>query len=245
MKKILIIEAELESRRNISALLRELDYNPIEAENGPGGVELAKREKPDLILCDFKTTELDGHGFLQAMKRDAGLASIPLVFLIDQGEKADVRHGTNLQANDYLTKPVANAELVRVIEALLRPSRRRIKREFKPDFSSSDPLLKLNLTPRTAETLLWLAQGKTNHDIATILGITESTVKKHVQEIFKKLDVETRSAATVRALEVLGSKSRRRRQNNADSLTDGESVRETNTTIFKTPRSDIADASIK
>ncbi|MGH7971092.1 MAG: response regulator transcription factor [Limisphaerales bacterium] len=61
----------------------------------------------------------------------------------------------------------------------------------------------LGLTPRAAKTLLWLAQGKTNSDIATILGITESTIKKHVQEIFDKLGVETRGTAAVRALEVL------------------------------------------
>ncbi len=112
---------------------------------------------------------------MQALKREAGPASIPFVFLADQGEKTDLRNGMNLQANDYLTQPVANAELVRAIEASSRRSRRRIKREFKPDFSSADPLLKLNLTPRAAETLS-VAQGKTNHDIATILGITESTV---------------------------------------------------------------------
>jgi len=70
-------------------------------------------------------------------------------------------------------------------------------------------LLKLGLTARATETLLWLAQGKTNPDIATILGITESTVKKHVQEIFEKLGVETRGAATVRALEALSSPSPR------------------------------------
>jgi DNA-binding CsgD family transcriptional regulator len=64
-------------------------------------------------------------------------------------------------------------------------------------------LLKLGLTPRATEALLWLAQGKTNSDIASILGITESTVKKHVQEMFEKLGVETRGAATVRALEIL------------------------------------------
>ncbi len=84
------------------------------------------------------------------------------------------------------------------------PLRTAGKREFKPDFSSVGPLLKLGLTPRAAETLLWLAQGKTNADIATILGITESTVKKYVQEMFEKLGVETRGAATVRALECIG-----------------------------------------
>jgi DNA-binding CsgD family transcriptional regulator len=76
---------------------------------------------------------------------------------------------------------------------------------MKTDFSSAEPLLKLGLTQRAAEALLWLAQGKTNGDIASILGITESTVKKHVQEIFEKLGVETRGAATLRALEVLNS----------------------------------------
>jgi DNA-binding CsgD family transcriptional regulator len=68
-------------------------------------------------------------------------------------------------------------------------------------------LLKLGLTPRAAEALLWAAQGKTNSDIAVILGISESTVKKHMLEVFEKLGVETRSAATLRALEVLGSPS--------------------------------------
>jgi DNA-binding CsgD family transcriptional regulator len=66
-------------------------------------------------------------------------------------------------------------------------------------------LLKLNLTPRVAEVLLWVAQGKTNGDIAAILGISESTVKKHLLEIFQQLGVETRSAATLRALEVLNA----------------------------------------
>jgi DNA-binding NarL/FixJ family response regulator len=102
-----------------------------------------------------------------------------------------------------LTKPVANADLIRAIETRLRRSEQQLNREFKPDFSSSKRLVALGLTPRAAEALLWLAQGKTNSDIATILGITESTVKKHIQEVFEKLGVETRGAATVRALEVL------------------------------------------
>jgi DNA-binding NarL/FixJ family response regulator len=149
--------------------------------------------------------ELDGYGVLQALQQDAGLALIPFIFLTAKGDKESLRSGMNLGADDYLTKPVANAELVQAIEARLRRSQQQAKREFKPNFSSPEPLLKLGLTPRAAETLLWLSQGKTNSDIATILGITESTVKKHVQEIFEKVGVETRGAATVRALEVLNA----------------------------------------
>jgi DNA-binding NarL/FixJ family response regulator len=209
MKKILIIEDEPEMRRNITALLRYHDYEPVEAENGRKGIELARREKPDLILCDVMMPELDGHGVLQALQQEADLALVPFIFLTAKGEKDDLRSGMNLGADDYLTKPVPNGDLVRAIEARLRRSHQQTQREFKPDFSSTGPLLKLGLTARATETLLWLAQGKTNPDIATILGITESTVKKHVQEIFEKLGVETRGAAAVRALEVLAAPSAR------------------------------------
>ncbi|MDB6067154.1 MAG: DNA-binding response regulator [Pedosphaera sp.] len=203
MKKILVIEDQPEMRRNITALLRYYDYEPIAAENGRAGVETARREKPDLILCDVMMPELDGYGVLQALQTDAVLARTPFVFLTAKGEKDDLRSGMNLGADDYLTKPVANTDLIRAIETRLRRSEQQMKREFKPDFSSSEPLVKLGLTPRAAETLLWLVQGKTNPNIAAILGITESTVKKHVQEVFEKLGVESRVAATVRALEAL------------------------------------------
>lgn len=208
MKKILVIEDEPEMRRNITAVLRYHDYEPVAAENGRAGVETARREKPDLILCDVMMPELDGFGVLQALQAETSLARIPFIFLTAKGEKDDLRSGMDLGADDYLTKPVANADLVRAIEVRLRRVEQQSKREFKPDFSSAGPLLKLGLTPRAAEALLWLAQGKTNSDIATILGITESTIKKHVQEIFEKLGVETRGAATVRALEVLNSQLR-------------------------------------
>ncbi len=206
MKKILVIEDEPEMRRNIVTLLRFHQYEPIGAENGRQGLDLARRISPDLILCDVMMPELDGYGVLQALQADASLAGVPFIFLTAKGEKDDLRSGMNLGADDYLTKPVGNAELVSAIEARLRRSELQANREFKPDFSSFEPLLTLGLTPRAAEALLWVAQGKTNSDIATILGISESTVKKHVQEMFEKLGVETRGAAAVRALEVLNSK---------------------------------------
>jgi DNA-binding NarL/FixJ family response regulator len=205
MKKILIIEDEPEMRRNLATVLRLEKYQPLTAENGNIGVELAKRERPDLILCDVMMPGLDGYGVLQALREDAQLALIPFVFLTAKGEKDDLRSGMNLGADDYLTKPVAKADLLNTIDARLRRSDQQARREFKPDFSSYEPLQRLGLTPRAAEALLWVAQGKTNSDIATILGITESTVKKHLLEIFQKLGVETRSAATLRALETLSS----------------------------------------
>ena len=209
MKKILIIEDEPEMRRNLATILRLEKYQPITAENGRVGLELARKEKPDLILCDVMMPQLDGYGVLQGLRENVELAAIPFIFLTAKGEKEDLRSGMTLGADDYLAKPAAKADLLRAIEARLRRSEQYANREFKPDFSSAEPLQKFGLTARATETLLWLSQGKTNPDIATILGITESTVKKHVQEIFEKLGVETRGAATVRALEALSSLSHR------------------------------------
>jgi len=116
-----------------------------------------------------------------------------------------LRAGMNLGADDYLTKPVPKAELLKAVAARLQRSEQTAQREFKPDFSSHEPLIKLGLTPRAAEALLWAAQGKTNGDIAMILNISESTVKKHMLEVFAKLGVETRGAATLCALEALST----------------------------------------
>ncbi len=206
MKQILVIEDEPEMRRNLLTILKLEKFQPLGAENGRIGLEMAKREKPDLILCDVMMPELDGHGVLEALRQDEDTASIPFIFLTAKGEKADLRSGMNLGADDYLTKPVAKKDLLHAIAARLLRSEQTAQREFKPDFSSYQPLLQLDLTPRVAEVLLWVAQGKTNGDIATILGISESTVKKHLLEIFAKLGVETRSAATLRALEALSSR---------------------------------------
>src|SRR5882757_176608 len=141
MKKILVIEDEPEMRRNITALLRYKAYEAIAAANGRLGVEMAGREKPDLILCDVMMPELDGYGVLRALQADSALASIPFIFLTAKGEKDDLRSGMNLGADDYLTKPVGNEELVQAIETRLSRAA-QTKREFKPDFSSPAPFIR-------------------------------------------------------------------------------------------------------
>jgi len=203
--KILVIEDEPEMRRNLVTILRLEKFQPLAAENGQQGLEIVRKEKPDLILCDVMMPELDGYGVLRALRKDSETMNIPFIFLTAKGEKADLRSGMNLGADDYLTKPVDKADLLNAIVVRLARADQQKQQELKPDFSSAEPLTSLGLSPREAEVLLWVAQGKTNSDIGSILGISESTVKKHMLKVMSQLAIETRSAATWRALEILGS----------------------------------------
>ncbi len=207
MNKILVIEDEPEMRRNLLTILRLENFASFSAEDGAAGLEQARRIQPDLILCDVMMPGLDGYGVLSALRAAPQTATIPFIFLTARGEKPDVRAGMNLGADDYLTKPVAKSDLLQAIRARLKRRAEQERPVFNPDFRSATPLQQqLGLTPRVAETLLWIAQGKTNAEIGIILGISEATVKKHVLEIFAALGVETRTAASLRALEALNTK---------------------------------------
>jgi len=203
MKKILIIEDEEQTRKNLATILRMEAYQALTASDGQLGLDLARREQPDLILCDVMMPRLDGYGVLSALRENKATSGIPFIFLTARGERNDLRAGMNLGADDYLTKPATASELLAAIEARLKRETQRPPAEFAPDFSSPAPLVALGLTGREAEVLLWVAQGKSNAEISSILGAAENTVKKHLQNIFEKLGVDSRNAATVRALEIL------------------------------------------
>ncbi len=202
-------------RRNLATFLQMEGYEVTSAENGRAGIESALADVPDLIICDVMMPQLDGHGVLQALRANRSTANTPFIFLTAKGEKLDVRTGMNLGADDYLTKPVAKADLLGAIRSRFERAAAREReleaqvtaaRRFHPNFDSAQPLEeKLGLTPREAEVLLWVAQGKSNGDISIICGAAEKTVKKHVTHIFEKLNVEGRNAATLRALEILSS----------------------------------------
>src|SRR6201994_3914472 len=169
MKRILVIEDEPEMRRNLTTVLRLEKFQALPVENGRIGVELAKKEKPDLILCDVMMPELDGYGVIAVLRANTKTAAIPFIFLTAKGEKPDIRAGMNLGADDYLTKPVAKADLLNAIRSRLERASQQARAEFKPNFNSAQSLeASLGLTPRVAEVLLWVAQGKTNAEIAMI-----------------------------------------------------------------------------
>lgn len=213
MNKIVVIEDQPQMRRNIALILEMENYEVFSAENGRAGLDLIRQHNPDLVICDVMMPEMDGYEVLKALRAQPATATAPFIFLTAKGDKPDVRNGMNLGADDYLTKPVLREDLLAAVSARL--ARRQAQHApvasarsaggFNPNFDSPTPLIALGLTPREAEVLLWVAQGKSNGDVAVILNMAEKTVKKHMGNIFEKLGVESRNAATLRALEVLGS----------------------------------------
>jgi len=132
MKTILLIEDNLEVRENTAEILELANFNVISAENGKVGVAQAKENNPDLIICDIMMPELDGYGVLYLLGRDPQTSSIPFIFLTAKAEKSDVRKGMNLGADDYLTKPFDEMELLNAIESRLSKSEK-----FKQEFESN------------------------------------------------------------------------------------------------------------
>ena len=142
MKKILVIEDEPEMRRNLATILKLEKFDVVQAENGRAGVDVAKKELPDLILCDVMMPEMDGHAVLQALRGNPKTVTTPFIFLTAKGEKADFRSGMDLGADDYLTKPVAKTDLLNAIAARFKRSDQQMKSgSLTPNFESPEPLL--------------------------------------------------------------------------------------------------------
>ncbi len=120
MKKILLIEDNVEVRENAAEILTLANYEVTTAKNGKAGAELAKTLLPDLIICDIMMPELDGYGVLHILNKKPETARIPFIFLTAKAEKADIRKGMNLGADDYLTKPFDDTDLLNAIEVRLR-----------------------------------------------------------------------------------------------------------------------------
>ncbi|WP_288425253.1 response regulator [uncultured Spirosoma sp.] len=120
MKTILLIEDNDGIRENTAEILELTGYHVLTAENGKEGVEQALTIRPDLVICDIMMPVLDGYGVLHIFNRNPQLAGIPFIFLTAKTERADFRRGMELGADDYLTKPFDESELLSAIEGRLK-----------------------------------------------------------------------------------------------------------------------------
>ena len=119
MEKILLIEDNEALRDNTAEILGLANYEVFTAENGKVGVEMAMANPPDLIICDIMMPVLDGYGVFQIISKNLELQHIPFIFLSAKSERTDLRKGMEMGADDYITKPFSDSELINAIRARL------------------------------------------------------------------------------------------------------------------------------
>ena len=121
-KTILVIEDNNDIRENTAEILELAGYKTFTAENGKKGVEIALKEIPSLIVCDIMMPELDGYGVLHLLKKNKLTENIPFIFLTAKTERSDMRKGMEMGADDYITKPFDDIELLNAVEMRLKKS---------------------------------------------------------------------------------------------------------------------------
>jgi CheY-like chemotaxis protein len=119
MKKVLLIEDDAVLRENTAELLELSNYHVMTAPDGQVGVDMAVSNLPDIIVCDVMMPELDGYGVIETLSKNTNTRYIPFIFLSAKTERKDVRKGMDLGADDYITKPFTEEELISAIESRL------------------------------------------------------------------------------------------------------------------------------
>ncbi|WP_400191587.1 response regulator [Hymenobacter sp. B81] len=176
MKTILLIEDNDLIRENTAEILELAGYEVLTAENGKLGVAQALARRPDLVICDIMMPVLDGYGVLQIFSQNAQLAGVPFIFLTAKTERADQRRGMELGADDYLTKPFDEAELLRAITSRLSRFR-----QLRADYDlQQDGLHEFLEDARAVGNLQGLSADRKEHSV------------RKKQEIYSEGDEPTR-----------------------------------------------------
>lgn len=122
MKQILLIEDDRALRENTEELLELSGYSVLTAPNGKIGIQSAKENLPDIIVCDIMMPLIDGYGVLEELSSDEKTKHIPFIFLSAKTEHKEIRKGMDLGADDYLTKPFEEEDLISAVESRLAKS---------------------------------------------------------------------------------------------------------------------------
>ena len=120
MKSVLVIDDNVDILENTAEILDLAGYKTFTAVNGKKGVDIALKERPDVIVCDIMMPELDGYGVLHLVRKNSETQHIPFIFLTAKTERSDFRKGMEMGADDYITKPFEDIELLNAIEVRLK-----------------------------------------------------------------------------------------------------------------------------
>lgn len=191
---------------NLSLLCDALDdagYTVSVATDGPSALQRLQYVAPDAILLDAMMPGWNGFETCERLKADSRWCDIPVLFMTGLTETEHVVRGFASGGIDYVTKPINPDEVIARVAAHVSTARRLEEAKSGKNEALIHPTRAENLTQRETEVLTWLAKGKTNRDIADILGMSPRTVNKHLEHIYVKLGVETRTAAAAIARQQL------------------------------------------
>ena len=188
---VLLIDDELINIKILSDVLKD-EYDVVFATGGEEGVCRAIESKPDIILLDIMMPEMDGYEVCDRLRNDARTATIPVVFVTALGSTAQEVRGLDSGAIDYVTKPI-NGDIVKA----------RIRNHLKYKQAVLTSMIPEQLvdramdsmTERQREIFEWVKKGKTNWEIAKIIGCSEENVKYHMKNILRILGSYNRTQA--------------------------------------------------
>jgi len=203
---ILIVDDEQDLLDMIEYNLRQQDYDVLTADNGQLGIQIAKENKPNLVLLDVMMPGMDGIEVCDRMKEDTDLRQIPIIFLTARGDEKTEIEGLNKGADDYITKPISTSKLLSRIKAVLRryaENQEELQRVKVHDLEiDKDRYIVLkngeeyHLPRKEFELLYYLARKKGKvRDRQTLLNkvwgdniyVVDRTVDVHVRKIREKL----------------------------------------------------------
>ena len=191
MKKVLLIDDAPEVTSVVAATLRLHGFASMVAADGKTGLELAKRELPDLIICDINMPGYDGYDTLKALREHEATATTPFIFLSGMAEHPDVRRGMELGADDFLAKPFTPVELIAAVRA-------RLSRKAEQDFQTQ------KLVKEVTGNITLALPHELRTPLVGILGLSTVLIEDHAtiqpSEILENAQYIHRSAQRLQHL---------------------------------------------
>jgi DNA-binding NarL/FixJ family response regulator len=192
---VLLIDDVPDTVRMIAEALDQAGFTVQVATDGASALKRVARIRPDAVLLDACMPGMDGFETCRQLKLAQGMRTVPVIFMTGLSETERIVEALAAGGIDYLVKPVAPDELVARLHAHLRVAR-ELNAAIDTQAAGDRPANRENpLTQREMDVLEWVAHGKTNRDIGEILSTSPRTVNKHLEHIYEKLGVETRTAA--------------------------------------------------
>lgn len=189
---ILLVDDSPSSIGPIFQSLEDAGFNVLVATDGLSALERLELVSVDAILLDAVMPGLSGFETCFKIKENPAHAHLPIIFMTGLADTEHIVNAFQSGSVDYVVKPVNVDEVLVRLQTHIRNARLA---KLASDSMDTSRIEQAALTTRETEVLSWLAKGKTNRDIAEILEMSPRTVSKHLEHIFEKLGVETRSAA--------------------------------------------------